>query len=204
MEYLGIWVTRTWIQPINKKVEAIVNMTPPNNTKVVRALIGIVNYYRDMCSIRSHLLHPLTALTSNKVKFKWTDMEQRAFNYIKRSVHQYILLSYLDFNKRFYIHTDTSNFNLVEVIIQYGKPIAFCSRKPTGPQTRYTVTEKELFSIVKTLKEFRTILLGQEFKIYTDHKNITCKKLIPIVYYGGDLYEKNTARRLVISQERKI
>ena len=31
MEYLGFWVTRTGIQPINKKVEAVVNMMTPNN-----------------------------------------------------------------------------------------------------------------------------------------------------------------------------
>ena len=43
MEYLGFWVTRTGIQPINKKVEAIVNMNPPNNTKEVCAFIVMVN-----------------------------------------------------------------------------------------------------------------------------------------------------------------
>ena len=53
---------------------------------------------------------------------------------------------------------------LVAVISQDGKPIAFYRRKLTGPQTRYTVTEKELLTIVKTLKEFSTILLGQQFK----------------------------------------
>ena len=52
MEYLGFWVTRTGIQPINKKVEAIVNMNPPKNTKEECAFIGIVNYYRDMWAIR--------------------------------------------------------------------------------------------------------------------------------------------------------
>ena len=51
-------------------------------------------------------------------------------------------------------------------MIQTGKPTAFYSRKRTKPQQRYTVMEKELLSIVKTLKEFRTILLGQQLKIY--------------------------------------
>ena len=40
MEYLGFWVTRTWIWPINKKVEAIVKMTPPKNKKEMREFIG--------------------------------------------------------------------------------------------------------------------------------------------------------------------
>ena len=85
-------------------------MTPPKNTKYVRAFIGIVNYYRDMWSRRSHVLHPLTALTSNKTKFKWTDVRQKAFDEIKRTFSQDTLLAYPDFNKRFDIHTDARNY----------------------------------------------------------------------------------------------
>ena len=48
IEYLGFRVTWRGIWPINKKVEAIVNMKPPKNTKEVCSFIGIVNYYRDM------------------------------------------------------------------------------------------------------------------------------------------------------------
>ena len=70
MEYLGLLVTQNGIRPINKKVEAIVNMPPPKPQKQVLAFIGLVNYYKDMWSQRSHLLHPLIELTSNKVKFK--------------------------------------------------------------------------------------------------------------------------------------
>ena len=113
MECLGLWVTRTGIRPINKKVEAIVNMTPPKNTKEVRSFIGIVNYYRYMWAKRLHLLHPLNALTLHKVKSKWTDVEYKAFDYIKRAVSQDTLLVYPYFNKRFDIHTDARDYHLV-------------------------------------------------------------------------------------------
>ena len=55
------------------------------------------------------------------------------------------------------------------------KPIAFYSRKLNPAQTRYTTTERELLSIVETLKEFCIILLEQQIVIHTDHKNLTCK-----------------------------
>ena len=170
MEYLGFWVTRTGIRPINKKVESIVNMTPPKNTNKVREFIGIVKYYRDIWAKGSHLIHPLTALTSHKITFKWTDVEQKVFDDINSAVYQDTLLAYTDFNKRFDIHKYPRNYYLGAVLIQNGKPIDLYRRKLTGPQKRYTLTEKELLSIVETLKEFLTILLGKQLKIYSDHK----------------------------------
>ena len=92
-------------------------MIPPKNTTEVRTFIGIFNYYRDMWSKRSHLLHTLTPLTSQKVRFKWIDPEKKEFDDIKQYVSQDTLLAYLDFNKRFDINTDASNYQFGPVII---------------------------------------------------------------------------------------
>ena len=61
-------------------------MIPTNNTKEAHAFKGAVNYYRDIWTRPSHLLHTLTALTPPKVKFKWNDVEQKAFYDIKCTV----------------------------------------------------------------------------------------------------------------------
>ena len=43
MNYLGLWVKRTGIWPVNKKVEAIVNITPPIDQEQVHSFIDLVN-----------------------------------------------------------------------------------------------------------------------------------------------------------------
>ena len=94
---------------------------------------------------------------------------------MKKSISRETLLVYPDFNKPFVIHTDASKVQLGAVISQNNKPIAFYSRKLNPAQVNYTTTERELLSIVETLKEFRNILLGQQIKVYTDHQNLTYK-----------------------------
>ena len=113
------------------------------------------------------------------------------------------LISVSEFQKAFWYPTDSLDYQLEAVISQYEKPIDFYSRKLTGPQTRYTVTENKWLSIVERWKEFCTVLLGQQLNIYTNHNNLTCKTLVPIAYYCGDLYYKNTARILSKSQAIK-
>ena len=62
------------------------------------------------------------------------------------------LLTYPDFNENFKINTDASDLKLEAVILYKGKPISLYSRKRTESQQRYTVTERELLSIIETMK----------------------------------------------------
>ena len=175
VEYLGYLITRNGIKPQPKKVEAIHNMASPKTRKQLRSFLGLVNYYRDIVIRRSDTSAPLTKLTSTKVPFKWTSVEEEAFHKLKMAISKETMLNYPDFTKEFEIHTDASDKQLGAVIAQDGKPIAFYSRRLTSAQEKYTVTERELLAIVETLKEFRSILLGQQIVVHTDHQNLTYK-----------------------------
>ena len=81
------------------------------------------------------------------------------------------------YGELFEIYTDASTRQLGAVITQNGRPIAFFSRKLSSPQTKYSVTEQELLSIVECLKEFKGMLWGQKIKVYTDHQNLVREAL---------------------------
>ncbi len=194
LEYLGYWISRDGIKPLPKKVEAIMRIAEPKNRKELRSFIGIINYYRDMWVRRSHVLAPLAALTSKKVKWNWGPQQSKAFAAAKKIIAREVLLAYPDFTKKFTIHTDASHYQLGAVISQEGKPIAFYSRKLNPAQTRYTTTERELLSIVETLKEYKNILLGQRLEVFTDHKNLVYK------HFNTERYEVETPIRRVRSR----
>ena len=124
---------------------------------------------------KSHTLAPLSRLTYIRRRFKWMQVEQDAFEKIKRIVARDTLLTDPGFNYTFKIHTDASPFQLGAIIIKKDKIIAFYIRKLTDTQQRYTVTYRGLLSTVETLKDFTTILLGQKLRIYTDNKKHICK-----------------------------
>jgi hypothetical protein len=122
---------------------------------------------------RSHALAPLTSLTSANVPWKWGEEQSKAFAEAKKMLSKEALLAHPALNKPFIIHTDASHRQLGAVVVsQDNHPIAFHSRKLNDAQTRYTTTERELLSVVETLKEFRMILSGHKIVARTDHKNL--------------------------------
>jgi hypothetical protein len=66
IKYLRYWISKSGIQSIPKKVEAIQNMVRTTTHRELRRFIGMVNYYRDMWVRMSELLAPLTSMTSKK------------------------------------------------------------------------------------------------------------------------------------------
>jgi hypothetical protein len=166
-------------------VQAILAIKLPTGVRQLRHFLGMVQYYRDLWARRSNILAPLTPLVgecgqtkttkakgTKKVPWHWDAVHQRAFDHVKVTIAKDVVLAYPDYSKVFEIYTDASSKQLGAVITQDNRPIAVFSWKLANTQRKYSITKIELLAIVKTLKEFKGMLWGQQIKVFPDHANL--------------------------------
>jgi len=161
-DFLGHYLTTDGIKPWQKKVQAVLDLQRPTNASEVRTFVGLINWYRDFWPRRSHLLSPFTqlirGLTDKKAPIEWNDHLEKCFQEVKNVIAADALCAYPDHNKPFEIYTDSSDYQLGAAILQEGRPVAYYSKRLTGPQTRYSTMEKEMLALVATLQEYCLIL----------------------------------------------
>ncbi len=177
-------LTRDSIKPHSNKVQAILAIKLPTGVRQLRHFLGMVQNYRDLWARRSNMLAPLTSLVGEcgqtkstkakgikKVPWHWDKVHQRAFNHIKATIAKDVVLAYPNYSKVFEIYTDASSKQLGAVILRITGQLHSLVKKLSGMQPKYSITKIELLAIVKTLKEFKGMLWGQNIKL-TDHANL--------------------------------
>lgn len=172
--YLGHIVSDKGLLPMPEKVEKIQNFPRPTNIKGIQSFLGLCSYYQKFIKNCAQYTAHLSALLQKDKPFIWAEQQETAFNHLKMAITKDVVLQFPCFDREFLLHTDASDYAIGAVLSQETdgdvRPITFASKTLNKAEKNYATIEKELLAIVWAVKEFRPYLLGQKFRILSDHK----------------------------------
>ena len=161
------------------KTQGVKTWEVPTNLTEARGFVGFLNFYRRFIKGFSKLAQPLHDLTKKGVIWRWTHTEQAAFEALKAAVAEEPVLLFPKLDEPFEMEVDASAIAIGAVLNQKGEdkkthPVAYYSESFSATERNYDVYDRELLAIVKSLRQWRTYLLGSPHKItiYTDHSNL--------------------------------
>ena len=131
MPYIGHLLTAQGVRADPSKVEAILQMTKPQNVQGVRRILGMTNYRTQFLPKLSDVSQPLRQLTRKEQDFNWSEVHDKALDHIKALVSTPPLLKYYEPDKSLLLQCDANEKGLGASLIQEGRPIAYASRNRT-------------------------------------------------------------------------
>uniref|UniRef100_A0A6A7FXQ6 RNA-directed DNA polymerase n=1 Tax=Hirondellea gigas TaxID=1518452 RepID=A0A6A7FXQ6_9CRUS len=174
VKYLGHLVDREGSKPDPSNLSAMHKYPRPTTARKIRQFLGACGYYRRFIADFAIIAQPLINLTKKGERFKWTTTQEEAFNLLRTAMINAPVLKAPDFQRKYILHCDASKSAYGSVLNQEYEgnehPVAFFSRTFKGPETRYTISEKEALAIVASVKHFAPYLQGEHFTIVTDHQ----------------------------------
>jgi hypothetical protein len=171
MLYLGHVIGAQGVQVHWDKIQVIRDWPLPRNITELKSFMGLCTYYWRYVKGFSQLTAPLTDLTK-KGAFEWSDEAQAVFDRMKDIMSSCPVLAFPDFTQPFVLECDASGVGIGAVLMQNNHPIAFESRKLRDYERLYPIYDKEMLAIMHALAKFRHYLVGNRFKVKTDHNSL--------------------------------
>lgn len=176
IKYLGFVIDGKTLRPIDDKVQTILNVSPPMTKKTLRSFLGMISFYRSFIDHASSLTSPLSDMLKKGVKepLEWRREAIEYFEKLKLGLAKGPVLKLPDLSAPFVLRTDSSNYGLGAVLLQYVDnkpfPVAYASRKLSDRERKYSTIERECLGIIFGVKRFNYYLQGTEFILEVDHK----------------------------------
>ena len=161
------------ITPVKSRVDAIVKLDPPKSPKNCKQFCGMVNYLSMFLKDLQTKLIPIYHLTKKGVPFHWGELQQKAFEQIKKDLTEAPVLAMPNSEGHMVIVSDTSKIACGSALYQEQKGryrlIAYFSKKLPLSAQRYSISELELTGIYANVLAFKHLLRNVHFTLYCDH-----------------------------------
>ena len=158
VKFLGSIITTDGIQIDKEKVKAIKEWPKPKNLKEVQAFLGFANFYQRFIQGYSQICTPLTKMTKKGQSFHWECEKRETFEKLKKKFILAPILTSFNLKRKIILKTNALDQALGSYLSQPDAerqlhPVAYCSKKFSGPELNYDVHNKELLAIVDAFEE---------------------------------------------------
>lgn len=175
IKYLGHIVSSEGIRKAEDRIDSVLKAQEPKCVSDVRAFAGMVNYYGRYFRNLADTMAPIYRLLKKDVPFEWNEDCRRSFEIIKKEIVNDVTLAHFNSKLPIILETDASDKGIGGILSHEmpdgtERPIAYFSRTLSKAEHNYPTIQKEALAIVESAKKFFDYLIGQKFKLRTDHK----------------------------------
>ena len=158
-KWLGHEINENGIKPNEEKVEAIIELKAPENTKDLKSFLGAIQYMAKFLSKLLEQADRLRKLLKKNKPRNWGPEQETDFNRIKQMLTEGPCLAHYAKDKDNMVTTDASKTGLGITLWQKQddgniKPIAYGSRYLNDTEKNYSIGELELLAVVWGLEKF--------------------------------------------------
>ena len=183
VDFLGMTVDGQGVRHMEERKAAMADLCPPRNRKQLRSFLGMAGYFCSHIPNFARKTKPLTSLTSQAVGDKeagfrslWGERQATAFSAIKQDMVDVKMLKFVDYLQKIRIRTDASvdgcGAVMYQVVDGIEQPVAYLSKTFTDTERRWSTIEQETFAVYYAITLWQDYLLGHQFEVETDHRNI--------------------------------
>ena len=153
VSFLGYVIVKDCLLMDPAKVSAVTSWPVPGTRKQLQRFLGFANSYQRFIRGFSSITPPLSALTSSKTSFRWTDEAQGAFNTLKTRFSTAPILQIPEPERQFIVEVDASSegvgavLSLRSSVDQKIHPCAIFSRRLTPTERNYDVGNREPLAV---------------------------------------------------------
>ena len=139
------------------KVAGIMDWLSPTKVKEVQSFLGFCNFYCRFIKDYLKIAKPLFKLTQKEHNWDWIPACKKAFQILKKTFTESLVLIMLDTRNPFHIGCNVSNFATKAVLSQVtsdGKchPYAYISKSLSPTEHNYPIYNKELLVVVQAFE----------------------------------------------------
>ncbi|MCO5610893.1 hypothetical protein L7F22_065136 [Adiantum nelumboides] len=174
---LGHVISQEGIKVDPSRVQAILDLPPPNSARQVITFVQKVRYMSCFIHLLSQIISPLQQLANQEV-FSWEQEHLECFNEVKEVLRSLPTIMPPDPQGIYYLCSSIGLDAFGAVLMQkdpktaYMRPIYFTSKVMTQGQKGYTNIEQLVFSLIVAIRKFRSYLLPKPFIILTLEHNL--------------------------------